>query len=50
MGRQTLPRDVEGTIEVIYDGRTGQSNFSTSKEGATCLTTPPARSVREGTI
>ncbi|WP_255375519.1 CueP family metal-binding protein [Saccharomonospora sp. CUA-673] len=34
-----LPRDIEGTIEVTHDGRTGQSNFSTSKEGATCLTT-----------
>lgn len=34
-----LPRDVEGTIEVTHDGLTGQSNFSTSKEGATCLTT-----------
>ncbi len=34
-----LPRDVDGTIEVTHDGLTGQSNFSTSKEGATCLTT-----------
>lgn len=34
-----LPRDVEGTIEVTYDGRTGQNAFSTGEEGATCLTT-----------
>lgn len=34
-----LPRDVQGTIEVTRDGRTGQSTFSTSEEGATCLTT-----------
>ncbi len=34
-----LPREVEGTLEVNYDGRTGQSHFSTSEEGATCLTT-----------
>ncbi|HLS25345.1 MAG TPA: CueP family metal-binding protein [Beutenbergiaceae bacterium] len=34
-----LPHDVEGTIEVTFDGRTGQSAFSTGEEGATCLTT-----------
>ena len=32
-----LPREVDGTIEVTYDGRTGQSPFSTRE--ATCLTT-----------
>ncbi|MGB3955785.1 MAG: CueP family metal-binding protein [Brooklawnia sp.] len=34
-----LPREVDGTIEVTYDGRTGQSPFSTREDGATCLTT-----------
>lgn len=34
-----LPHDVEGTIEVTHDGRTGQGTFSTSEEGATCVTT-----------
>ncbi len=34
-----LPRDIEGTIEVTHDGRTGQRDFSTSEDGATCLTT-----------
>lgn len=34
-----LPREVEGTIAVTYDGHTGQSTFSTGEEGATCLTT-----------
>lgn len=34
-----LPRDVEGSIEVEYDGLTSDVDFSTSDEGATCLTT-----------
>ncbi|PZP17388.1 CueP family metal-binding protein [Ruania albidiflava] len=34
-----LPRDIEGTVEVTHDGRTGQRDFSTSEDGATCLTT-----------
>src|SRR5690625_5260814 len=34
-----LPRDVRGTIEVSYDGRTGATAFATTEEGATCLTT-----------
>lgn len=34
-----LPRDVQGTIEVHYDGLTGSADFSTTDEGATCLTT-----------
>jgi|SRR5690625_2480872 len=34
-----LPRDVEGTIEVSYDGFTGAADFSTTDDGATCLTT-----------
>ena len=34
-----LPRDVQGTIEVSFDGRTGATAFATTDEGATCLTT-----------
>ncbi|WP_193312741.1 CueP family metal-binding protein [Georgenia subflava] len=34
-----LPRDVEGTIEVSYDGLTGTADFSTTGDGATCVTT-----------
>src|SRR5690625_6954320 len=34
-----LPRDVQGTIEVSCDGRTGAPAFATADEGATCLTT-----------
>lgn len=33
-----LPRDVNGTIEATYEGRTGRSSFSTGEGGATCLT------------
>ncbi len=34
-----LPRNIEGTVEVTADGRTGSSEFSTDEKGATCLTT-----------
>ena len=34
-----LPRDVEGTVEVSYDGKSGEVPFATDEEGATCLTT-----------
>lgn len=34
-----LPRDIEGSIEVSYDGLTSEVDFSTGDEGATCLTT-----------
>lgn len=34
-----LPEDIEGTVEVAHDGRTAVSTFSTSDDGATCLTT-----------
>ena len=34
-----LPRDVQGTIEVNVDGLTGATDFATTDEGATCLTT-----------
>lgn len=34
-----LPRDIDGTIEVSHDGRTGAVDFSTREESPTCLTT-----------
>ncbi|WP_324653868.1 CueP family metal-binding protein [Georgenia sp. H159] len=34
-----LPRDVQGTIEVSYDGLTGATDLATTDDGATCLTT-----------
>lgn len=34
-----LPRDVDGTVEVTYDGLTGEVPFATTEDGATCLTT-----------
>ena len=34
-----LPRDVDGSIEVTYEGQAGAVDFSTSDEGATCVTT-----------
>ncbi|WP_127571901.1 CueP family metal-binding protein [Georgenia faecalis] len=34
-----LPRDVEGTVRITADGRTGEVPFSTGDDGATCLTT-----------
>lgn len=34
-----LPRDVDGTVEVTYDGLTGATDFSTTADGATCVTT-----------
>lgn len=34
-----LPRDVQGTIEVSFDGLTGVTDFATTDESATCLTT-----------
>lgn len=34
-----LPRDLQGTIEVTYDGRTGMTSFSTAGDAATCITT-----------
>lgn len=33
-----LPRDVDGLIEVTYGGQVGAVDFSTSDDGATCLT------------
>ncbi|MCI2266994.1 CueP family metal-binding protein [Sediminivirga luteola] len=33
-----VPSDIDGTIEISYDGRTGTSDFNTTDEGATCIT------------
>lgn len=33
-----VPSDIEGTIEVSYGGKTGSTTFSTTDEGATCIT------------
>ena len=33
-----VPADSSGTIEVTYDGMTGTTDFSTSRESATCIT------------
>lgn len=34
-----LPRDIEGTIEVTYDGRSASTDIATGEEDLTCLTT-----------
>lgn len=34
-----LPRDIEGTLEVRYDGRVGRTRISTGQNAPTCLTT-----------
>ena len=34
-----LPRDIEGTLRVTYDGRTGETEIATDAEAPTCLTT-----------
>lgn len=34
-----LPRDIEGTLRVTYDGKTGETDFATGQDDATCLTT-----------
>lgn len=33
-----LPDDVTGTIEITHQGRTGVTKFSTTEDGATCVT------------
>lgn len=38
-----LPRDLDGTLEVTYDGLTGTADISTAEDGATCLTTVHVR-------
>lgn len=34
-----LPRNLSGTIEVTYAGKTGETPFSTANDAATCITT-----------
>lgn len=34
-----LPRDIAGTIRVSHDGKTGEVDFTTDDDAATCLTT-----------
>lgn len=34
-----LPRDIEGTLRITHDGRTGEIDFATDAEAPTCLTT-----------
>lgn len=34
-----LPRDIEGTLRVTYDGRDGEVDFGTGQDDPTCLTT-----------
>ncbi|WP_460796458.1 CueP family metal-binding protein [Nocardioides pacificus] len=34
-----LPRDIEGTLRVTYDGKTGEVDFATGDDDPTCLTT-----------
>ncbi len=34
-----LPRDIEGTIRVTHDGRSGEVDFTTYDDAPTCLTT-----------
>lgn len=33
-----LPRDIEGTLRVTYDGKTGAIDFATDQDAPTCLT------------
>lgn len=33
-----VPSDIEGTIKVSYEGKTGSITFSTTEDGATCVT------------
>lgn len=34
-----LPRNIEGTMRVTYDGKTGVAEFATDQDAPTCLTT-----------
>lgn len=34
-----LPRNIEGTLRVSYDGKTGETDFATNEDAPTCLTT-----------
>ena len=33
-----VPRELEGTIEISHAGKSGSTTFSTTEEGATCIT------------
>jgi hypothetical protein len=33
-----LPRDIEGTLRVTYDGKAGEVDFATDQDAPTCLT------------
>jgi hypothetical protein len=34
-----LPRNIEGTLRVTYDGKAGETDFATDQNAPTCLTT-----------
>jgi hypothetical protein len=34
-----LPRGIEGTLKVSYDGKVGETDFATDEDAPTCLTT-----------
>lgn len=34
-----VPKDIKGTVEVTKDGKSGEVEFSSDKDGATCITT-----------
>ena len=34
-----LPRNIEGTLRVTYDGKTAETEFTTDQDAPTCLTT-----------
>jgi len=34
-----VPKDIKGTVTVTKDGKTGEVEFSSDEEGATCITT-----------
>lgn len=34
-----LPRDIEGTLRISYDGKSAETDFATDEEAPTCLTT-----------
>ena len=34
-----LPRNIEGTLRITYDGKTAETDFTTNQDAPTCLTT-----------
>ena len=34
-----LPRSIEGTLRITYDGKTAETDFTTNQDAPTCLTT-----------